>query len=146
MSRLSDSFSTVPPIVNGGDWGCIVRDLGTIIVLVLLAINFHHTKSHTLRRSRFRNSTTLTLTPGDRTTAIKVIVICITNNFFPSMGKSYKVYRRNDNGPKTQSSGTFDTTLTSLLMQPSSVNWHNFDKNCVSIDSTEPQIPTEQSL
>ena len=24
--RLSDSFSTVPPIVNGGDWGCIVRD------------------------------------------------------------------------------------------------------------------------
>ena len=35
--RSSDSFSTVPPIVNGGDWGCIVLDLETIIILVLLA-------------------------------------------------------------------------------------------------------------
>ena len=33
-TRSSDSFSTVPPIVNGGDRGCIVRDLETIIVLV----------------------------------------------------------------------------------------------------------------
>ena len=33
------SFSTVPPIVNGGDWGCIVRDLETIVLLVLLAFN-----------------------------------------------------------------------------------------------------------
>ena len=31
---------SVPPIVNVGDWGCIVRDLETIIVLVLLAFNF----------------------------------------------------------------------------------------------------------
>ena len=28
--------------VNGGDWGCIVRDLDTIIVLVLLAFNLKH--------------------------------------------------------------------------------------------------------
>ena len=34
ISRSSDSFSIVPPIVNGGDWGCIVNDLETIIVLV----------------------------------------------------------------------------------------------------------------
>ena len=33
----SDSFGTVLPIINAGDWGCIVRDLKTIIVLVLLA-------------------------------------------------------------------------------------------------------------
>ena len=37
ITRPSDSFSTVPTIVDGGDWGCIVRDLETIIVLVLLA-------------------------------------------------------------------------------------------------------------
>ena len=39
ITRSSDSFSAVPPIVNRGDWGCIVRDLETIIVLVLLAFN-----------------------------------------------------------------------------------------------------------
>ena len=43
ITRSSDSFSTVPPIVNGGDWGCIVRDFETIIVLVLLA-QFHPPK------------------------------------------------------------------------------------------------------
>ena len=35
ITRSSDYFSTVPPIVNGGDWGCIVRDLEIIIVMVL---------------------------------------------------------------------------------------------------------------
>ena len=39
ITRSSDSFSTVPPIVNKGDWGRIVRDLEIIIVLVLLAFN-----------------------------------------------------------------------------------------------------------
>ena len=39
ISRTSDIFSTVPSMVNGGDWGCIVSDLETIIVLVLLAFN-----------------------------------------------------------------------------------------------------------
>ena len=39
ITRSSDSFTTVPPIVNKGDWGCIVGDLETIIVLVLLAFN-----------------------------------------------------------------------------------------------------------
>ena len=75
ITRLSDSFGTVPPIVNGGDWGCIVRDLETIIVLVLLAFNFIPQRSHhslTLRRSRIRDSATATLTPWDGITAIKV--------------------------------------------------------------------------
>ena len=66
--RSSDSFSKVPPIVNGGDWGCIVRDLKTIIVLVLLAFNFIPQRSHhslTPPRSRIRDSATATLTTGD---------------------------------------------------------------------------------
>ena len=37
ISRSSYSFSTVPPIVNAGEWGCIVHDLKTINALVLLA-------------------------------------------------------------------------------------------------------------
>ena len=40
ISKSSDSFSTVPPIVNGGDWGCIVLNLEVIIVLVLLSFDF----------------------------------------------------------------------------------------------------------
>ena len=63
------------PIVNAGDGGCIVHDLETIIVLVLLAFNFIPQRSHhslTLTRSRLRDSATVTLTPGDGTTAIKV--------------------------------------------------------------------------
>ena len=75
MSRSSDSFSAVPPIVTAGDWGCIVRDLETIIVLVLLAFNFIPQKSHhslTFMRSRHRDSATATLMPRDGTTAIKV--------------------------------------------------------------------------
>ena len=36
--RSSDSSSTVAIIVDGDDWGCIVRDMETIIVLVLAQI------------------------------------------------------------------------------------------------------------
>ena len=75
IRRSSDSFSTVPPIVNEGYWGCIVRDLETIIVLVLLAFNFIPQRSNhslTQPRSRIRDSATATLTPGDGPTAIKV--------------------------------------------------------------------------
>ena len=72
ITRSSDSFSTVPPIVNGGDWGCILRDLETIIVLVLLAFNFIPQRSHhslTLPWSSIRDSATTTLMPGDGTTS-----------------------------------------------------------------------------
>ena len=75
ITRSSDSFSTVTPIVNAGDWGCIVRDLETIIVLVLLAFYFISQRSHhspTFTRSRLRDSATATLWPGDGTTAIKL--------------------------------------------------------------------------
>ena len=67
ITRSSDSFSTVLPIVNGGDWGCIVLNLETIIVLVLLAFNFIPQRSHhslTLPRSRIRDSATAALTPA----------------------------------------------------------------------------------
>ena len=75
IARSSDSFSTVPPIVNGGYWACIVRDLETIIVMLLLAVYFipqmtHH--SLILPRSQIRDSATVTLIPGDDTRAIKV--------------------------------------------------------------------------
>ena len=75
ITRSSDSFSTVPPIANAGDWGCIVHDLETIIVLVLHVFNFIPQRSHhapTLTRSRHRDSATATLRPGDGTTAIRV--------------------------------------------------------------------------
>ena len=75
ITRSSDYFSTVLPIVNGGDRGCIEQDLETIIVLVLLAFNFIPQRSHhslTLLRSQIRDSFTATLLPGDGTTAIKV--------------------------------------------------------------------------
>ena len=67
ITRSSDSYSTVPPIVNGGDWGCIVHDLETIIVLVLLAFNFIPQRSHhsqTLPRPQIRDSATATLKPS----------------------------------------------------------------------------------
>ena len=44
ITRSSDSFRTVPPIVNGGDWGCIVRDMEIIIVLGLTRVQFHPPK------------------------------------------------------------------------------------------------------
>ena len=71
----SDPFSTVPHIVNAGDWGCTVCDLETIIVLILLAFNFIPQRSQhslTFKRSRLRDPVTVTLNPGDGTIAIKV--------------------------------------------------------------------------
>ena len=81
--RSSDSFSTVPSMVNGGEWGYIVSDLETIIVLVLLAINFIPKMSHhafTLTRSRFTESATVTRAPGDgRQNSHQSGVVSITN-------------------------------------------------------------------
>ena len=74
ITRSSDSFSTVAPIVNYGDWVCIARDLETIIVLVLLTFNFIPQRSYhslTLPKSLIRDFATATLTPGDDTTASK---------------------------------------------------------------------------
>ena len=68
ITRSSDSFSTVPSIVNGGDWGCIGRDLKTTMVIFSNAFNFIPQMSHyslTLTRSRLRVSATVILTHGD---------------------------------------------------------------------------------
>ena len=57
ITRSSGSFSTVSPIVNVGEWWCIVRDLETIIVLVFLVFNFILQRSHhplTFTRSLLR--------------------------------------------------------------------------------------------
>ena len=74
-------------------------------------------------------------------------VISIPDQLFYKMKKSSKLYRRNNNGPKTLPCCTPDTTLTSLLRQPSKIMCcDRFDRNCVNIDKTEPPISTEQSL
>ena len=64
------------------------------------------------------------------------------------MERSSKEYRMHNTRPKTQPCGTPDTTLTSLVRQPSTITCCNqFDKKIVSIDNTtEPPIPKEQSL
>ena len=147
ISSSSDSINTVPSKINGSGWGCIVRNLETIIVLVLLAFNFipqrwHH--SLTLPRWRIRDFATLTLTPQQSW------YWCHQHNrsaYFSEFKKSSEVYSKNNNGPKTLPCGTPDTTLTSLLRQLSTImrcGW--FDRNCVNIANTDPQIPTEQSL
>ena len=71
----SDSFSTVPPIVNGSDRGFTVHDLKTIIILVLLTFNFvlqmvtplTNLAEVTIHGLCYYNSM-----PGEGTTAIKV--------------------------------------------------------------------------
>ena len=75
ISRSSDSFSTVPPIVSVGDWGCIVRDLETMIISVLLALNFIPKRSRHSLTCRGHGSgtlTTVTLTTEDGTADNKV--------------------------------------------------------------------------
>ena len=56
------------------------------------------------------------------------------------------MYRRNNNGLKTLPCSTPDTTLTSLLRQPSTITCcDRFDRNCANIDKTEPPIPTHRA-
>ena len=66
--------------------------------------------------------------------------------YFPKWKKNSEVYRRNNNLPKTLPRGTPDTTLTSLLRQPSTIACYDqFDRNCVNIDTTEPPIPQSRA-
>ena len=91
ITRSFDSFSTVQPIVNGGDWGCSAPDIETIVVLVLLAFNFIPQRSHhslTLPRSRIRDSATVTLTPRNGTTAIKVSFQHNRSAYYPERKKA----------------------------------------------------------
>ena len=69
------------------------------------------------------------------------------SQLMPQCVKNLKGHRRNNNAPKTLPSITLDTTLTSLLRQPSTMTCcDRCDRNCVSVDITEPPIPTEQKL
>ena len=123
ITRSSDSISTVTPIVNVGDRGCIVRDLETIVVLVVLAFNFIPKRSHhslTLPRSRIWDSATVTLTPGDGTKPSKWSHRHNQSAYFPEWKTAQKCTCRSGiNGPKILPFGTLDTALTSLLRQPS---------------------------
>ena len=62
-------------IVNAGDDEGIVRDMESIIVLVLLAFNFIPQRSQrllALAMSGLRDSASVTVMPEDGTTAVKV--------------------------------------------------------------------------
>ena len=79
-----------------------MHEMKTIIVLVLLEFNFIPQRSHhllTLPRSRIRDSGTVTLTHGDGTTAIKV-VISITDQLILQNEKGPEVYIKDNNAPK----------------------------------------------
>ena len=66
--------------------------------------------------------------------------------YFPKWKKNSEVCRRNNNGPKALPCGTPDTTLTSLLQQPSTITCcDRFDRNCVNIDKTEPPMPQSRA-
>ena len=146
ITRSSDSFSTVQLIVNGGDWGCIVRDLETIIVFLgVTRIQFHSPNVTPLTNPAevtdqglfYCNSNTW----GQHNH--QSVVISITHQLILQNSKNSEVYRRNDNRPKIWPCGIPDTTLTSLLRQPSTVMCcDRFDRNCVNIDNT----PSEKSL
>ena len=114
IKRSSDSFSTVPPIVNMGEWGCIVHDLETIVVLVLLAYNFIPQRSHhSLMRltSRIRDAAIVTLTPGMAQQPSKWSHQRKRSTYFPEWKKAPKctggtiIYQNT-----AQKSGTPDTT------------------------------------
>ena len=67
--------------------------------------------------------------------------------YFPESKKAPKCTGGTITGPKTLPCCTPDTTSTSLLRHPSTITFYDrFDRNFVSIDNTEPPIPTEQSL
>ena len=145
ITRSSDSFSTVPPIVNGDDWGCIMRDLETIIVLVLLEFNFIPQRSHhslTQPRSRIR---TLQLQRWRLGMAQQPSTWNHQHNrsaYFPKWKKAPKCTGGAITGPKQCPP---NTTLTSFLLQPSTMTYcDRFDRNCANIDKTEPPIPTER--
>ena len=77
-----------------------MRDLE--IMMVLLAFNFIPKRSHhslILPRSQFRDSATVTLTPGDGTTAIIL-----------KYGKYLRGAQEEHHGAKTLPCGTSDTT------------------------------------
>ena len=115
-----------------------MQDLDTIIVLVLVAFYFIPQRSHhslTLPRSRIRDSATAALMPGDDTTVIKVESSAKPISLFSNMEKRSDMYRRNNNGPKTLPCSPPDTTLNSLLQQPSTITcYERFDRNTVNID------------
>ena len=89
LSKVFECLVSVLP----SDWGCIVQDLETIIVLVLLAFNFIPQRSHyslTLPRSRIRDSATATLTPGGWHNSHQSGVISITDQLIFQNGKKLR--------------------------------------------------------
>ena len=79
-------------MVNGGDLGCIVRDLKTIIVLDLLAFNFIPQSSHhsqTPPRSRFSDCNGNS-NAWEGHNSYQSGVICIDNELIHKYGKKFQ--------------------------------------------------------
>ena len=104
ITRSSDSFrTTVVLIVNGRDWGRIVRDLENILVFFLLAFNFipqRSLQSLTLPRSRIINSATVTLMPGKAQQTSKWSHQHNRSAYFPDCEKPTKCTGGTITGPK----------------------------------------------
>ena len=128
-----------------GDALCMTWRLSTIIVLVLLAFNFILQRSHhslTLPKSQFKDSATVTQTPGMAQQQSKWSHQHNRFAYFPQWKRDQKcIAYRNNYGPKTLPCGTPDASLTSLLRQPH----HNVLWNCVNMDNTEPQYPQSRA-
>ena len=137
-----------------------MRDLETIIVLVLLTFNFVPQRGDEMSHSISSLNFVTQLTNLHEVTAQGLYycnsnawvwqniyqsgIIGITDQLILQNGKSSEVYRRNNKGPKTLPCGTPDKTLTSLLLQPSTITCCGlFDRNCSNIDNTKHSIPTE---
>ena len=125
-----------------------MRHLETIIVLVLLSFNFIPQRSHhslTFTRSRLPDSATVT--NPNAWGWHKLSKWSRRHNrsaYSPEWKNAPRCIGGTITGPIT---GTTDTTLTSLLLQPSTITCcDRFDRSCVNIDNTESPIPTEQSL
>ena len=74
-------------------------------------------------------------------------IVSITNKLILQNGKKFRGVQKEQQRAKTLPCGTPDTTLTSLLRDPSTKTYcDRLDKNCVSTDNTEPPIPTAEPI
>ena len=123
ITRYADSFSTVPSIVNGVDWGWIVSDLD-YHSLSLICIQFHSPQ----------------VTPHTNPVQIKIHGLC------NSYSLSSAGYKGNNCGSKTHPWGTPDTTLTSWLQQPYTTIYYDWLETLLETDRIEPPTPTAHRL
>ena len=103
ISRSSDSFSSVSQRVNCGDWRCIVHDLQTIVILVLLVFNSSPkgTPLNNLNEVTVHGLCNCNpITPGNDTTANNVKSSAYPVSFFSRMEITQKCTGATTSGRK----------------------------------------------